>query len=365
MEYGGNDNYKYPTYYFRKEVTVSESDVRGFTLDWVADDGFVIYVNGQEAGRYNMPSGTPSFNSYATEYAHNNPDEGSMQLKPALFHQGRNVIAVELHNNAANSTDVLWDASLSMEAESDAAFASQELDYELPAAGSITLEAVFEPLTAAELATTDAHPVKINEVSAGNDLYVNDYFKQNDWIELYNTTDNDIDVAGMYLSDKLEKPLKFQIPASDNVSTVIPAHGHLVIWTDKLENLTQLHADFKLDNDDNCCVLLTAADESWSDTLTYCQHKGYQSVGLYPDGGSQLYVMDRPTIGSTNTLTTTAELWIEPKDFSGGVPPLHLDKQEPGIVYDLSGRRVGNASDMSRLPRGIYIINGKKVIVDN
>lgn len=365
LEYGGNDNYKYPTYYFRKEVTISESDVRGFTLDWVADDGFVIYVNGQEAGRYNMPSGTPSFNSYATEYAHNNPDEGSMQLKPALFHQGRNVIAVELHNNAGNSTDVLWDASLSMEAESDAAFASQEPDYELPAAGSITLEAVFEPLTAAELATTDAHPVKINEVSAGNDLYVNDYFKQNDWIELYNTTDKDIDVAGMYLSDNLEKPLKFQIPASNAVSTVIPAHGHLVIWADKLENLTQLHADFKLDNDDDCSVLLTAADESWSDTLTYCRHKGYQSIGLYPDGGSQLYVMDRPTIGSTNTLTTTAELWIEPKDFSSGVTPLHLDKQEPGIVYDLSGRRVGNASDISRLPRGIYIINGKKVIVDN
>ncbi|MBQ7494219.1 MAG: lamin tail domain-containing protein [Bacteroidaceae bacterium] len=365
LEYGGNNSNKYPTYYFRKEITLKNANATAFTLDWVADDGFVIYVNGQEAGRYLMPSGQPSFNTFATTYAQGNPDSGTMTLNSRLFHTGRNVIAVELHNNAANSTDVLWDAALSMEEESDADFASQEPDYELPSAGNMTLVAMFEPLTAEELAATDAHPVKINEVSAGNDLYVNDYFKRNDWIELYNTTEEDIDVAGMYLSDKLENPLKYQIPASDAVSTVIPAHGHLVIWTDKLENLTQLHADFKLNNEDSCCVLLTAADESWSDTLSYCRHNGYQSVGLYPDGGSQLYVMDRPTIGQANMLTTTAQLWQEPKDFTDGVTPLQQNKQESGIIYDLSGRQIVNGKSVNgKLPRGIYIINGKKIIKD-
>lgn len=365
LNYGGDTNQKYPTYYFRKEITVSNNNAKSYSLDWVADDGFVIYVNGREAGRYNMPSGQTSFNTYATEYAHGNPDSGTMSLDPALFTRGQNVITVELHNNAANSTDVLWDAALSLVSETDVDYASYDLTYELPQTGEITLEAIFEPLTGAELATTDAHPVKINEVGAGNELFVNDYFKKNDWIELYNTTNEAIDVAGMYLSDKLDNPKKFQIPATLDPSTVIPAHGHMVIWADKLESLTQLHADFKLNNEDNCSVMLTAADESWSDTLTYCRHTGYQSVGLYPDGGSQLYVMDRPTIGATNILTTTAQEWIEPKDFFDSVVPLRRDEQESGIIYDLSGRQIQDSKSVNgKLPRGIYIVNGKKVIVN-
>ena len=366
LDYGDDMDQKYPTYYFRKEITVSSDNAKSYSLDWVADDGFVIYVNGREAGRYNMPAGQTSFYTYATEYAHGNPDSGTMTLDPSLFTLGQNIITVELHNNAANSTDVIWDAALSMMSESDADFASYDLTYELPESGEITLEAVFEPLTGAELAATDAHPVKINEVGAGNALFVNDHFKRNDWLELYNTTNEEIDVAGMFLSDKLDNPRKFQIPAAtDQVSTLIPAHGHLVIWADKLESLTQLHADFKLDNEDNCCVLLTAADESWSDTLTYCRHTGYQSVGLYPDGGSQLYVMDRPTIGATNVLTTTAEVWMEPKEVTDGMTPLRQETTPSGTIFDLSGRQiVKGKSTNDKLPRGIYIINGKKVIVN-
>ena len=333
LEYGGNNNNKYPTYYFRKKVTLSNApkSSESFTLNWVADDGFIIYVNGVEAGRYLMPSGDVNFNTFATTYAHDNPDSGSMTLDVSLFKQGTNTIAVELHNNAANSTDIMWDAELVYVKENEGNIASTEAKYMIPSStSSITLKAIYEKMNVDDDEAWDAHPVKINEVSADNDIYVSDLFKKSDWIELYNTTDTDIDLAGMYLSDHLEEPEKWQIPDSDgSFSTIIPAHGHLVIWCDKEQSGTQLHADFKLNNEDNSLVLLTAEDKSWSDTLVYCRHDGYHTVGLYPDGSSQLYVMERPTIGKTNVLTTLATTWEEPI----------IESHEPDAIRD---NEIGN-----------------------
>ena len=317
LNYGGNDNNKYPTYYFRKQITLSSvpKTDESFTLDWVADDGFVIYVNGKEAGRFlmnNTPN--PTFNSYADTYANANPESGQMTLDASLFNKGTNTIAVELHNNAANSTDVYWDAALIYNKVDNDNIVSTEPTYQIPdGTSSITLTAVYDKMSETDKDAWDAHPVKINEVSADNDIYVSDLFKKSDWIELYNTTDEDIDVEGMYLSDHLEEPEKWQISAENtDVSTNIPAHGHLIIWADKTEGINQLHADFKLNNEDNSLIVLTAADKSWADTLTYCRHDGYHTVGLYPDGGSQIYVMEHPTIGKTNILSTNALAWDEP-----------------------------------------------------
>ena len=87
LDYGGNNNSKYPTSYFRTTIdldaTPSANDA--FTLDFTCDDGFVIYVNGTEAGRYLMPSGTPAFSTFASTYAPGNPDSGTLTLRPSLF----------------------------------------------------------------------------------------------------------------------------------------------------------------------------------------------------------------------------------------------------------------------------------------
>jgi len=150
-------------------------------------------------------------------------------------------------------------------------------------------------------------PVRVNEVGAANDIYVNDYFKRNDWVELYNTTDLPIDVEGMYLSDNADKPTKYQIgKAGGKATTVIEPHGYLVVWCDKLEPLTQLHASFKLDGDGGD-VVLTAADQSWSDRLSYGLMAANQTAGRYPDGGSRVYLMNIPTIGQANVVSSYVE----------------------------------------------------------
>lgn len=389
LDYGGNNNDKRPTYYFRKQITLADApkSTESFTLNWVADDGFIIYVNGMEAGRYLMPSGDVSYSSFATTYANGNPDSGSMTLNTVLFKKGANTIAVEVHNNAANSTDIMWDAELVYVKEGAGNIASTEAIFRIPeSTSSITLTAVYEKLNASDTEAWDAHPVKINEVSADNEIFVSDLFKKSDWIELCNTTDTPIDVAGMYLSDHLEEPEKWQIPVSGgSFTTVIPAHGHLVIWCDKEESGAQLHANFKLNNEDNSLVVLTAEDKSWADTLIYCSHDGYHSVGLYPDGGSQVYVMERPTIGKMNVLTTLASVWQEPV-FEQPEPDAIHDTEDTELllayngasltlsgasaarldIFNTSGQlvmttRIRQSSPVSitTLPRGLYIARAK------
>jgi len=389
LDYGGNANSKYPTYYFRKQVTLSSApqSAESFTLDWVADDGFVVYVNGKEAGRFlmnNTPS--PTFNSFSDTYAEANPEAGQLSIDASFFKKGTNVIAVEVHNNAANSTDIYWDAALLYNKNSSSNIVSAEPSYQVPTSNSsVTLTAVFEKMSTTDNEAWDAHPVKINEVSADNDIFVSDLFKKSDWIELYNTTDEEIDVEGMFLSDHLDQPEKWQITAGNtDANTIIPAHGHLVIWADKAEGISQLHADFKLNNEDNCLILLTAADKSWADTLTYCRHEGFQSVGLYPDGGTQLYVMERPTIDATNVLTTHATAWNEPHtkpivdridlmsssdlalSFDGvsltlqGAEAARLDIFTPAGQLVMTTRiQAHSPVNITRLPHGIYVARAK------
>jgi hypothetical protein len=187
-------------------------------------------------------------------------------------------------------------------------FYSTEQEINLPT-GNVALTACYEAMTQEERDTEWMTPVRINEVSADNNVYVNDIWKRSDWVELVNTTDNDIDIEGMYLSDDETKPKKWRISADGSqASTIIPARGHLIVWCDKQEPVCDLHASFKISNDGGV-MLLSSADESWTDRLPYPAHDGNSTVGRYPDGCGDIYLMT-PTIGGTNRLTSYDTLYM-------------------------------------------------------
>ena len=315
LDYGTDADNKRPTYYFRTMVTLSKapSATDVFKLNYTVDDGMVVYVNGQEAARYLMPNGEVTYTTYSSTYANSNPDSGTLTLDASLFKRGSNVIAIEVHNCDNHSSDIYLDAELVMTKE---VIVHKESEYTLPSSGSFNLTAVYEPLTAEELEEQKTRPIRINEISADNSIYVNEYYKKNDWVELYNTTSEPINVAGMYLSDNIEKPTKYQISGGNDVNTIIGAHDYLIIWADKLTTLTQLHASFKL-NADGGGVMLTSADQSWNDILYYDPHLGTESVGLYPDGGNNVYVMTTPTIAKANVINSYAT-WLEQNNDNSG-----------------------------------------------
>ena len=363
VSYGSDPNRKNPTTYFRKTISLNSTPTRSdvFLLNYQVDDGFVVYVNGKEAGRFNMPSGQISFDSFSSSYADDTPLTGTLELSSSLFKNGSNVIAVEIHNNKYASSDQYWAAKLftSVGSRSEG-FISSEAVMDLPADGVLSLVACFAPLSDEEKATQGIIPVRINEVSAANSIFVNDYFKRNDWVELYNTTSNPVNVEGMYLSDNLTKPKKYQISKGETqAETTIPAHGYLVVWCDKLDPVSQLHANFKLEADGGD-VILTAADESWCDQMTYTRHQGNESVGRYPDGNANVFAMNIPTIAKPNIMSSYAIVVEQPQ--GAGIHDIIADATENITVHYTEGKLIIRCASADNLQVRIANLAGQNVI---
>lgn len=111
---GGPTNNRFPTTYFRKSFSIVNASLyTGYTMQVKRDDGVVVYANGTEVYRNNMPTGTISFNTWASATA---SDDGSTFLSVTLpataFVTGTNVLAVEIHQRNATSSDISFDLGL-------------------------------------------------------------------------------------------------------------------------------------------------------------------------------------------------------------------------------------------------------------
>lgn len=89
----------HPTAYFRGEFDVSDpANLKDLKLRMYRDDGAVVYLNGTEVARSNMPSGADTYNTYATEVdPWNGQQELTFDLPSNLLKAGKNVLAVSLH----------------------------------------------------------------------------------------------------------------------------------------------------------------------------------------------------------------------------------------------------------------------------
>jgi hypothetical protein len=111
--FGENPARKRMAYYFRRRVHLPPGrPYAGLRALLVCDDGAVLYVNGKEAGRINMPGGavghtTPSAAPAAMERAVHRID-----IPPRLLRPGDNLLAVEVHQCSPQSSDVAFDLSL-------------------------------------------------------------------------------------------------------------------------------------------------------------------------------------------------------------------------------------------------------------
>jgi len=113
--FGPDTNNKFITTYFRRAFSVtSAAAFNALTLRLMRDDGAVVYINGVEVWRTNMPTGTISSSTLAS-VAIGGADESAFvqtTLSSSLLVNGANVLAVELHQSGGTSTDISFDLQL-------------------------------------------------------------------------------------------------------------------------------------------------------------------------------------------------------------------------------------------------------------
>jgi len=147
----------------------------------------------------------------------------------------------------------------------------------------------------------------INEFLASNDYgAVDENGDHDDWIEIYNAGEEDVDIGGMYVTDNLEELMTSQIPTTDPTLTTIEPGGYLVLWADKEPEQGILHLDdVKLSGDGEQIGLTDVDGTTILDSLTFGEQTTDISYGRIPDGEDTWEYFgagytSMPTPGTTN-----------------------------------------------------------------
>lgn len=147
VSFGGNSRNKYITTYFRKTVTIENAEkIKVLKINLKCDDGAVVYINGNEAFRTNLPTNEITSNTLALSTI-SGSDENSFTtftVNPNLVKTGKNVVAVEIHQDYGGSSDISFDLELIAKSENEGDFISTNPTLKLIHTGDESVIAVFE-----------------------------------------------------------------------------------------------------------------------------------------------------------------------------------------------------------------------------
>ncbi|MFC0678144.1 family 16 glycosylhydrolase [Lysobacter korlensis] len=101
--------------FFQRTFTLKSVPAGGVTLTTWADDGVIVYVNGTEVLRRNLPGGPITTKSYAVtapQTAKAKASPGKATIPASVLRAGRNVIAAQVQSNWRATHNVTFDARL-------------------------------------------------------------------------------------------------------------------------------------------------------------------------------------------------------------------------------------------------------------
>jgi len=142
-------------------------------------------------------------------------------------------------------------------------------------------------------------PLVINEFMAYNVSAVQDPAGDyDDWIEIFNTSDSDVNMLGKALTNQCADPDKWVFP-----DTIIPAGGHLVVWCDNELAEPGLHANFTLNQTIDTLVMYDNLATCYLqiDRKIYPAQSQDISLGRVCDGMPTWVQFTTPTPGTANS----------------------------------------------------------------
>ena len=142
--------------------------------------------------------------------------------------------------------------------------------------------------------------VVINEVLARNESAANHEGTTPDYIELYNSGAASIDLSGLRLTDDLDDPNKYTIPAG----TTLAAGAYRVLFANNQDATSGLHIGFGIDGDGDNVYLVDRATNGARviDSVKFGWQLANLSIGRQTNGQWGLCV---PTVGAANVSSAT------------------------------------------------------------
>jgi len=209
--------------------------------------------------------------------------------------------------------------------------------------------------------------VVINEFMSSNQSTVLDTTddKFEDWIELYNNTNQTVDLSKLFLTDDDSNMEKFEFPSGIS----IPAKGRLIVWCDEdSQTPSGVHANFKLSASGEQ-LIFTRQDGLVLDSIRFGAIPTDQSMERCPDGTGLFKITSKPTFNLPNCGIVANEVVKPLSPFYITPNPAHhyfeiINPDGKSIrditIYNQLGqtitRTVGNKVDVSNWQAGIYFI---------
>ena len=199
----------------------------------------------------------------------------------------------------------------------------------------------------------DPSPLVVNELLAINDsVNMDSAGDYDDWLEIYNPSQNTIPLGGIYLTDNFDRPTKWAFP-----DTSIAPGGFLIVWCDDEPVEGSMHATFKLSGGGEEVGIFDRDGVTPIDTFSYPPQQADISYGRYPDGSDD-WGQRCPTPGEPNVMTSVpgenSDTFI-PQDFS-----LEQNFPNPFNSRTLIRYAIPHASHVRMV---IYNVLGREVVV--
>jgi hypothetical protein len=226
----------------------------------------------------------------------------------------------------------------------------------------------YYTISATSTDTTNGELV-INELMASNATTAADQDEEyDDWIELYNSGSESIDLEGYYLSDDETDLTQWAFPSG----TTIDANGYLIVWADKDEDQEGLHATFKLSASGES-IYLTNSTGAIVDSVSFTDQTDDISFGRLPNGTGDFEVMS-PSFNATNDVvssthtsslvSTDFNIYPNPFDESFYLDITDGTQEEKTVsIYNLNGTVIYQNTisdntwvDASNWVSGMYIV---------
>lgn len=211
--------------------------------------------------------------------------------------------------------------------------------------------------------------VVINEIQAHNaSTIADDAGDYDDWIELYNSGDESIEIGGMVLKDRVDT---WRIPVGEP-GTLLPPGGFFLLWADDEESEGVFHTNFRLSASNGEFLGLYESDSTTViDTLTFPPMDHDQS---YIRCNQMWLITNTSTPLGDNGCTSSTKDNLSNKIYITSIPrtgeiyikiPAYMKGYSECYVFDVTGiKRYYHKSDrtsytfnIGNLPAGIYFIS--------